>query len=375
LQPEGGDMSEARKFTDSDTQMRLASIVYEASIRLGAIPSDRAAEKSAPDGWSPKEELGHLIDSATVNHQRIVRTILEDQPTLTSYDGDRWVALHEYQSSQWAELIRLWLATNEHILRVVDSITADLWARTCTVGDSAPTTLSALVASYIDHLLDHLGHIGIETGDLGETDFEKHEWVYPDRPADTDYLINDLIYRRWSPRVFEERNVSPHLVRTLLESARWAPSCFNEQPWRYLVFDGSDSDAMERARACLVEGNAWARKAPVLMLSVAKETFTRNDKPNRTAQHDVGLASENLVLQAVEYGMVAHQMAGFDMERARHEFSIPADYTPIAMIAIGYPYRGSTDDLPESERKKELAPRSRKPAREIAFAGRWDEPY
>lgn len=369
-------MSKARRFEDSDTQMRLASIVYEASIRLGAIAPDRAGEKSAPDRWSSKEELGHLIDSATVNHQRIVRTILEDRPALYDYDGDRWVALHEYQSSHWTELIRLWLAINEHILRVVDTITTDLWARTCTVGDSAPMTLSALVGSYIDHMLDHLGHIGIETGDLGEDDFVKREWIYPDKPANTDYLINDLIYRRWSPRIFEEgKSVSPHLVRTLLEAARWAPSCFNEQPCHYLVFDGSDSEAMERARACLVEGNAWARKAPVLMLSVAKETFTHNGKPNRTAHHDVGLASENLVLQAVEYGMVAHQMAGFDMEKARHEFSIPEGYTPIAMIAIGYPYRGSTDDLSEEARKKELAARSRKPSSEIAFAGRWDEPY
>jgi nitroreductase len=356
--------------------MKLASIVYEASVRLGAIAPERAGEKSAPDRWSPKEELGHLVDSATVNHQRIVRTILEDRPALPTYDGDRWVALHGYQSSQWMELIKLWLAVNEHILCVVDTVTADQWARTCTVDNSAPMTLSALVMSYIDHLLNHLSHIGIETSDLSEGDFEERQWIYPEKPAGTDYLINDLISRRWSPRVFEEgRNVSPHLVRTFLEAARWAPSCFNEQPWRYLVFDGSDNEAMERARACLVEGNAWARKAPVLMISVAKETFTHNGKPNRTAHHDVGLASENLVLQVVEYGLVAHQMAGFDLEKARHEFSIPEDYTPVAMIAIGYPYRGNVDDLPEGARKKELAPRSRKPASEIAFAGKWDEPY
>ena len=80
--------------------------------------------------------------------------------------------------------------------------------------------------------------------------------------------------RRWSPRAFEEgRPVEREKMLTMLEAARWAPSCFNDQPRRFLVFDGSDSEALERARACLSSGNAWALKAPVLMLSVARETF------------------------------------------------------------------------------------------------------
>ncbi len=162
---------------------------------------------------------------------------------------------------------------------------------------------------------------------------------------------------------------------TLLEAARWAPSCFNEQPWRYLVFDGTDPEAIERARSCLVEGNAWALKAPVLMISIARDNFTHNEESNRTAQHDVGLASENLVLEAVELGLVAHQMAGFNPARARSEFNIPEGFTVLAMIAIGYPYRGNLDDLDEKTRAKELAARSRKPVSEIAFAGTWDAPY
>src|SRR6185503_3637672 len=130
---------------------------------------------------------------------------------------------------------------------------------------------------------------------------------YPENPAPADYPIDNEIRRRWSPRLFEEgRAVEREKIMTLLEAARWAPSCFNEQPWRYLVFDGTDSEAIERARSCLVEGNAWALKAPVLMISIARDNFTRNEAPNRTAQHDVGLASENLVLEAVELGLVAH---------------------------------------------------------------------
>ena len=202
------------------------------------------------------------------------------------------------------------------------------------------------------------------------------ETNYPEKPAPANFPIDPEIKRRWSPRLFEEgREVEREKILALLEAARWAPSCFNEQPWRYLVFDGTDAAAMERARNCLVEGNAWALKAPVLMISVARNNFTHNEQPNRTAQHDVGLASENLVLEAVSQELVAHQMAGFNTEQARSEFNIPEDYTVLAMIAVGYPYRDSLDDLSEKVRTGELAPRKRKPISEVAFAGAWDKSY
>jgi nitroreductase len=199
--------------------------------------------------------------------------------------------------------------------------------------------------------------------------------LYPEKVAKTEFPINELLARRWSPRVFEDRAVERHKILSLLEAARWAPSCFNEQPWCYLVFDGSDPEALESARSCLVEGNSWARKAPVLMLSVARNNFEHGGAPNRHAQHDVGLASENLVLQAVALGLVAHQMAGFDLERARRQFHIPEGFTPMAMIAIGYPYRGSLDSIPEKLRAKELAPRQRRPIEEFAFSGKWGVPF
>ena len=200
--------------------------------------------------------------------------------------------------------------------------------------------------------------------------------TYPEKPAPTSFLICDLTTRRWSPRVFEEgRQVEHNKLLTALEAARWAPSCFNEQPWRFLVFDGADAEAMEKARACLVEGNAWALKAPVLLISVARETFTQNDKPNRTAQQDAGLAMENFLLEAVNLGLAAHAMAGFDVDKARSEFNVPEGYTVLSMIAVGYPYQGSLDDLSEKQRGSELSPRKRKSIGEIAFAGIWDAPY
>lgn len=198
---------------------------------------------------------------------------------------------------------------------------------------------------------------------------------YPEKEAPAEHPIDDLIARRWSPRLFEERQVEREKILSLLEAARWAPSCFNDQPWTYLVFDGTDAEALEQARNCLVEGNRWARKAPVLMLSVARENFAYNGAPNRHAQHDVGAASEDLVLQAVEEGLVAHQMAGYDAERARREFAIPEGYTPMAMIAIGYPRHDDLSDVDESMKAKELARRSRHSVSEIAFSGKWGASY
>jgi nitroreductase len=195
--------------------------------------------------------------------------------------------------------------------------------------------------------------------------------AYPQKVAPARHQISELITHRWSPRAFDEAlPVERRKTLALLEAARWAPSCFNEQPWRYLVFDSSNMDALERARSCLVEFNSWARKAPLLLLSVARDKFG-NGTPNKHAQHDLGQASANLVLEAVHQGLVAHQIGGFDAARARREFSIPEGYTPMAMIAIGYAYRGALDHFPGMLRSMELQPRDRKPISEFAFSGKW----
>jgi nitroreductase len=190
--------------------------------------------------------------------------------------------------------------------------------------------------------------------------------------AKTEFPIHDLLRRRWSPRAFSDRPVEPEKLRSLLEAARWAPSSYNEQPWAYLVATQDDPGEYARLLSVLVEGNmAWARRAPVLMLSLAKLNFERNSKPNRHAFHDVGLATANLVTQATAMGLVVHQMAGFSVEKARELFSVPAGWEPVAAIALGYP--GEADSLPESRRDRELAPRSRKPLEEFIFTGRWGQ--
>lgn len=189
-----------------------------------------------------------------------------------------------------------------------------------------------------------------------------------ENPASTNYAIHDLIRRRWSPRSFDDRPVEKDVISRILEAARWAPSCYNDQPWHFIV-GRQDTDTYDCLFKCLYEGNQeWASQAPVLMLSVARTKFEHNGEENRHALHDVGLAVENLILQALDENLFAHQMAGFDREQANESFSIPPDHEPVAAIAMGYP-----DESEPSSEGDELK-RSRKPQSEFVFSGEWGTP-
>lgn len=188
---------------------------------------------------------------------------------------------------------------------------------------------------------------------------------------ETTFAIHPIIRQRWSPRALTAEPISDEALGSLLEAARWAPSCYNEQPWRFLVAKRTDAPAFERLAGCLVEGNAWARQAAVLIMTVAKTSFDMNGAPNAHAWHDVGLAAENLTLQAEALGLSAHQMAGFDAAHAREALGIPEGFEPVTMIAVGH--RGPAEGLPDKLAEMETAPRKRKPLEELAFGSRWDE--
>lgn len=193
-----------------------------------------------------------------------------------------------------------------------------------------------------------------------------------EKPATADAPIHELIARRWSPRAFSEQPVEAAKLRSLFEAARWAPSSSNEQPWRFLVATKETPAEFDRLLACLLEGNRkWAFRAPVLILSVAGLLFEENDKPNRHAYHDVGMAAENLVLQATSMGLFAHQMAGFDEEKARTDCSIPTGFDPVAMIAVGYP--GDPALLPDYLRERETKPRERQPVDDFVYTAHWGQ--
>jgi nitroreductase len=189
-------------------------------------------------------------------------------------------------------------------------------------------------------------------------------------PAPVEFPVNDLIRNRWSPRAFADKPVPAEVLRSLFEAARWAPSSNNEQPWAFLVATKDDAKNFEKSLGSLVEFNAnWAKKAPVLVIAVAKLAFAKNKAPNRNAQYDVGAASLQLALEATARGLVVHQMAGFDPETAKEAYDIPEGWEPIAAMAIGYP--GDASSLPEPYQTREKAPRTRKPMREFVMSGQW----
>ena len=162
-------------------------------------------------------------------------------------------------------------------------------------------------------------------------------------------------------------------LRSVFEAARWAPSSDNEQPWQFVVATKNSPSEYDRLFQCLKEGNKkWAHLAPVLMLSIASLNWEEDGTPNRHAFHDTGMAVFSLVVQATALGLVVHQMAGFDVEKARTDLKIPDGHEPVAMIAIGYP--GDQDLLQEPYRTREFRPRERKPIAEFVFSAEWGTP-
>src|SRR6185295_741324 len=145
-----------------------------------------------------------------------------------------------------------------------------------------------------------------------------------DKQAIPDHPIQPVLGARWSPYAFDDRPVPDADLRSLFEAARWAPSSYNEQPWSYIVATKSEPEEYARLLSCLVEGNqAWAKAAPVLALGVVTLRFVRNDKPNRAAVHDLGLAAGNLCVEATARGLFVHQMIGIVPDRARELYAIP----------------------------------------------------
>lgn len=192
------------------------------------------------------------------------------------------------------------------------------------------------------------------------------------KPAITQTSIHEIIANRWSPRAFDaSKSVTQEQVIALLEAARWAPSCFGDQPWRFIVWNkAQDESAWQQAFDCIVPGNqTWAKEAPVLILVCADTLFGHNQTPNRWAQYDTGAGVMSLCLQATSMGLVTHQMGGFNSDKTREVFNIPTQYTPMAMLALGY--QADVDSLPADLKEREMAERKRKPLGELFFNGTW----
>jgi nitroreductase len=178
--------------------------------------------------------------------------------------------------------------------------------------------------------------------------------------------VHETILQRWSPRAFADRPVSASDMKKLFQAARWAASSFNEQPWRFLVGRKGDPTYTRIFESLVPLNQAWAKNAPVLMLSVGKKTFTQNGNPNHYALHDTGAATANIALQATLLGFHTHSMGGFDRDKIRAAFQIPEDYEIGAVTAMGY--LGNVDVLPDSLKAAETSPRNRKPLSEFVFS-------
>ncbi len=184
--------------------------------------------------------------------------------------------------------------------------------------------------------------------------------------------IHPLLAQRWSPRAFDPaRAVEHEKLLCCLEAARWAPSCFGDEPWRFLVcVREQEQDAWQRLLDCLAPKNReWAQHAPVLMLACAARTYRRGGD-NRWGQYDTGQAAISLCLQAGALGLATHQMGGFDIDAARAAFHIPDDFTPMAAIALGY--QGDATMLDDDLQAVETGPRQRRPLGDCFFAGDWE---
>lgn len=191
------------------------------------------------------------------------------------------------------------------------------------------------------------------------------------KQAHPDHPIHELIANRWSPYGYDERPVSDADLCSLFEAVRWAASSYNEQPWSYIVARKQDAEPYERILSCLVEGNqGWAKAAPVLALGCTSLKFSRNGKPNMAAQHDLGLAAGNLVLEATARGLAVHQMIGILPDKARVTFEVPEDVQVLTGLAIGYASDPIT--LPDALKERDQAPRQRKTLSEFVFGGKWE---
>lgn len=191
------------------------------------------------------------------------------------------------------------------------------------------------------------------------------------KPAPSNHDIHPLLGDRWSPRAFDgSKSVSDETLLSLFEAARWAPSAFNLQPWRFIVAKKEDSEAFQTMFDCLLEGNQrWADKASALVIVVVEKQAPDAEKPNAGAEFDAALAVGSLSVEATARALHIHQMGGINRDKIIETYAIPEGYHPRIGIAIGHV--GDAESLPDDLKAKELAPRQRKSLDEIVFAGTW----
>jgi len=188
--------------------------------------------------------------------------------------------------------------------------------------------------------------------------------------------IERLFARRWSSRAFAaDKAVSSDMIASCLEAARWAPSCYGEEPWRFVVVDRFEDEMSwhDLLQALAEKNRHWAKNAPVLIVAAAEPEFSQSGAPNRWAEYDTGQATVCLCLQAAALGLASHQMGGFDAEAVRHAVGMPEQLKVMSVTALGHP--GDAGELEEEFRAIEQAPRWRMPIEQFVRLSRWSTPW
>ena len=185
------------------------------------------------------------------------------------------------------------------------------------------------------------------------------------------HKINSLFIDRWSPRSMTGEDIDDVDLMSLFEAARWAPSSYNNQPWRFIYAKRNNTESWNKLFDLLYEGNkVWAKNAAALVVVISRKNFEYNEKPSVTHQFDAGAACENLALEAVDLGIATHAMEGFDHQKAKTNLGIPESYNVMAMMAIGK--RGPKENLTPKLQDAEF-PSDRKPLTEIVMEGYFRE--
>jgi nitroreductase len=179
-------------------------------------------------------------------------------------------------------------------------------------------------------------------------------------------LILEIIKDRWSPYSFSQNPIEDYKLKAIFEAAGHAPSSNNEQPWLFVYATRRDGEVFNDYLGFLVDANKeWAKNAYAIIISMARTQFSYNDKPNRYALHDTGMAVSNLLLQAFAFDVYVHQMGGFSVEKVQKYFKLSNDIQPVAVMAVGYLDDGNT--LSPELLKRDEKRRPRKSVNEFVF--------
>lgn len=193
--------------------------------------------------------------------------------------------------------------------------------------------------------------------------------------AQTHVPIHKIIAERWSGRAYDaNKQIEMTCILAMMEAARWAPSCFDEEPWRFIILDRfRNPKRWQDGLDCLMGGNQkWAKDAPLMAIVIADTLSSYNQQPNPWAEYDTGAAAENFCLQATALGLKTRQIGGFHADRIRSTFNLPAQFKPMSVIIAGYP--GKPAQLEKKLADAEQAPRSRNPIADHFFIDDWGHP-